>query len=257
MKIGVCTGTNIERMKLARDIGYDFVESHCQEICNLSEKELDDIKNAGIPVFSANCFIGMRVVGEERNDEKIAEYLDTLFARASYLGMQILVFGSSGARNRPEGASYEETVSQIVSFLKNLVAPRAEKYGIRVAIEPLRKAECNIINLVSEGVEIAKLVESEYVKVLADVKHVVEGGEDLASLASYGDMLIHAHTSNPFPDESTGKKRTFPRQEDSFDQASFLLPLAKAGVRQVAIEADVIDFESDCRAAYEVLKQYR
>ncbi|MCR5523818.1 MAG: sugar phosphate isomerase/epimerase [Clostridia bacterium] len=257
MKIGVCVGTDINRALFAKKVGYDFVESNCQSIVKLSDDELQSFKNLGIPVLSANCFIGLRVVGDEFDACAVSEYLDRLFERSSYLGMKYLVFGSSGARRKPDNMSLEQTRDQIAVFLKDFVAPRAEKYGIYIAVEPLRKEECNVINTVPQAIVIAETVNSPYIKVLADVKHMVSEDDPLDKIPSYEGMIVHAHTSNPTPGLDPKYKRTYPREGDLFDQDSFFLPLIQAGVEQCAIEADVIDFEDDAEASFALLKKYR
>lgn len=98
MKFGVCVGTNIEKMNYIKALGYDYAEGHCQEIAIKDKEYLDAMKATGLPVVAANCFIGMRVVGEEKNYAEIDEYLAKLFENASYLGLEYLVFGSSAAR---------------------------------------------------------------------------------------------------------------------------------------------------------------
>ncbi len=253
MKFGVCVGTDIEKMKLIKDIGYDYAESHCQEIAKKDKEHLDAMKATGLPVIAANCFIGMRIVGEEKDEIKIKEYLEKLFENASYLGLRHLVFGSSGARRIPDGMSLEEGRAEIVDFLKNLVVPLAEKYNLPVAIEPLRPEECNAINTIADGVAIAERVNSPFVKVLADVAHMYVQNETTESLLEYKGWIIHTHTSNPDPAPSFGKKRVYPKKGDSFSQASFVDVLKTIGVEYCSIEADVIDFESDVKDAYEVL----
>lgn len=257
MKFGVCVGTDVEKMNLIKEVGYDYAESHCQEIVKADKEKLDAMKATGIPVVSANCFIGLRVVGEEKDEAKIKEYLEILFKNASYLGLKHLVFGSSGARRIPEGMSIEDGRAEIVAFLKNLVVPVAEKYNLPVAIEPLRPEECNAINTVADGVEIAKKVNSPFVKVLADVAHMYVQNESMESLLDYKGWVIHAHTSNPDPDSSLECKRIYPKAGDGFSQASFVNVLKAIGVETCSIEANVIDFESDVKEAYEVLKGFR
>lgn len=257
MKFGVCVGTDIEKMKYIKALGYDYAESHCQEIVKADKDKLDAMKATGLPVVAANCFIGMRIVGEEKNEAEIKEYLETLFEKASYLGLEYLVFGSSGARRIPDGMSLEDGRAEIVDFLKNLVVPVAEKYNLPVAIEPLRPEECNAVNTIADGIEIAKKVDSPLVKVLADVAHMYVQNEAVGSLLDYKGWIVHAHTSNPAPDPSLGKKRIYPKNGDEFSQASFVKVLKAVGVEHCSIEADVIDFESDARDAYEVLKELR
>ncbi len=257
MKFGVCVGTDIEKMKLIKNIGYDYAESHCQEIASKSYEHLDAMKATGLPVVAANCFIGMRVVGEEKDYAAIDEYLSTLFEKASYLGLKYLVFGSSAARRIPDGMTLEEGREEIVDFLENHVVPQAEKYNLPVAIEPLRPQECNAINTIDDGVEIAKKIDSPFVKVLADVAHMYCQNEPMEKLLDYKGYIVHAHTSNPDPDPSIDKKRIFPASGDAFSQASFVEPLKAVGVEHCSIEADVIDFETDAKKAYEVLKNLR
>ena len=257
MKFGVCVGTDIEKMNLVKSLGYDYAESHCQEIVKRDTAHLDAMKATGLPVVAANCFIGMPVVGENRDFAAIDEYLETLFSKSAYLGMKYLVFGSSAARRIPDGMSLEEGRAQIVEFLKYHVVPAAEKYNIPVAIEPLRPEECNAINTISDGVAVAKAVDSPYIKVLADVAHMFVQNESMESLLEHEGYMIHAHTSNPDPDPSLGKKRTYPKEGDSFNQADFVDALKKIGVEHCSIEADVIDFSTDVEDAYGVLKTLR
>ncbi len=257
MKIGVCCGTDVEKIKYIKALGYDYAESHCQEIVKADDAKIEAILATGLPVIAANCFISLRVVGEEKDEAAIKEYLETLFSKAKRLGLEYLVFGSSAARRIPDGMSLEQGRAEIVDFLKNLVVPVAEKYDIPVAIEPLRPEECNAINTVDDGVEIAKKVGSPLIKVLADVAHMFVQNEDLNKLAGYKGFMLHAHTSNPDPAPEYGKKRIYPTVNDAFSQAEFFAQLKAAGVETCSIEADVIDFENDAKKAYEVLKDLR
>lgn len=259
MKIGVCVGTRYNDMLKAKEFGYDYVESHCQEIAALSDDELEKLKNCGIPILAACCFIGMRAVGKEKDEKAVKEYLERMFRKAHYLGIEYIVFGSSGARRMiPEDClTKEETIEEITVFLKKDVVPLCEKYGITVVIEPLRKEECNVINTVSQAVEIAKKIGSRYIKALADVKHMVCENDPFDALENYAEYLEHGHTSNPFPPAELGKNRIFPKENDGFNQDDFFLPMIKAGVEHISIEADLIDFDTDASGAMKVLEKYR
>ncbi len=257
MKFGVCVGTDIEKMKYIKSLGYDYAEGHCQEIAKKDKEYLDAMKATGLPMVAANCFIGLRIVGDEKDEAAVKEYLEKMFENAAYLGLEYLVFGSSGARRIPDGMTLEEGRAQIVDFLKKDVVPLAEKYNITIAIEPLSPAECNAINTVAQGVEVAKTVDSPYVKVLADVAHMYVQNESMESLSEYKGWVVHAHTSNPDPDKALNCKRIFPAANDKFSQASFIEPLKSIGVEYCSIEANVIDFEIDAQKAYEVLYELR
>ena len=257
MKIGVCTGTNTERMRIAKEVGFDYVESHCQDLVKASLAELDAMTAIGIPILTANCFIGLPVVGPDRDDAAIKAYLEDLFARTEAVGIGCLVFGSGGARSHPASMSSEEGLKQVESFLCDHVLPVAERYRLPVAIEPLRRQECNCINTVAEGAALAAKIGSPYIRVLADVFHMLAANEPFESLPQYRDLLIHIHTSNPTPDPSLGPNRVYPKADDAFRQADFLLPSIAAGVETCSIEAGVLDFVSDAEAALAVLSVYR
>ena len=259
MKIGVCIGDRLNDAVKAKEFGYDYVETNCQAIAKMDNDTLDKFRNIGIPVYAGCVFIGHRVVGKEKDDSVIDEYLNRLFSKADFLGIKCMVFGSSGARRmKPEdGLTADETRAQIALFLKNKVAPLCEKFDIRVVIEPLRPEECNVINTVPQAIEIAETVGSDYIGVLADVKHMMCSDDPLADLAGYGKYLWHGHTSNPFPDPSLDKKRIYPKSGDEFNQDDFFIPMIKAGVEHISIEADLIDFDTDAREAIKVLNKYR
>ena len=71
MKFGICVGTDIEKMKYIKSVGYDYAEGHCQEIARKDKAYLDEMIATGLPVVAANCFIGLRIVGEEKNEAEI------------------------------------------------------------------------------------------------------------------------------------------------------------------------------------------
>ena len=122
--------------------------------------------------------------------------------------------------------------------------------------EALRLADI-FLRMIQGKASEEELDELEESSILADVAHMYTQGESLESLASLGEWLVHAHTSNPAPDPALGKKRIYPTAADEFDQRSFIEPLKRAGVEQCSIEADVIDFKTDAKNAYEVLKELR
>jgi sugar phosphate isomerase/epimerase len=66
------------------------------------------------------------------------------------LGVRLIVFGSSGARQVPEGFSKKEAFEQLVDFGKR-TGPEARARDITIAIEPQRREESNIINNTAEA----------------------------------------------------------------------------------------------------------
>jgi sugar phosphate isomerase/epimerase len=161
------------------------------------------------------------------------------------------VYGSSGSRNVPDGYSRDKANDEIVSFLKIIAGP-AKLHGVAIAIEPLGRAECNIINTVDEGVEIAQRVGlPQQITVLADLYHMLCNGESLASVqraASLG-LLSHVHVA-------CGRDRHSPRPEDIDTLREFLSYAKQAPVvPRCSLECRLVDFEHDAHVALDVLKE--
>ena len=121
------------------------------------------------------------------------------FARAKMLGGSIAVLGSSGARNIPEGFSYEEAEAHFINVLR-VCGDAAQKHGMKVALEPLRYAETNFINTVNQGCNICKKTAHPAVGLLLDLFHFYSNGEEIESIIAAKDMIIHAHIARPDPD---------------------------------------------------------
>ena len=172
-------------------------------------------------------------------------------AGAHALGVETVVFGSGGARRVPEGFSHVTAWRQIADFLR-LVGEYGEKYQINTALEPLRRKECNIINLVSEGTLLSALVNHPRVGVLGDTFHMLCGSEPWAALEYAGEKLLHVHISHPLPDLSG---RDFPAPGDGCDYAEIFQALKRMGYQgDVSLEAGYKDLEKDGAAAIACLR---
>ena len=254
MKFGTCVGMDPERIAVSGKVGFDYVETNMTELALADDDKLSKFINAlqesGIPCEASNCFIPgdrYRIVGENVDYPSIAEYVDLALERAGKVGIKSAVFGSGGARKAPDGFSLEEAENQIICFLKEIVSPRAEKYGITIAVEPLYKEACNLINLVQEGVDIAKATGCGNIKGLADLFHMYYEKDYVESIAANKGWIHHAHIANPV-------NRGFPAPGDGFDFAPFIGALKFAGCPRLTIEAGTEDFEKDAYLALEVLK---
>ena len=207
MKIGYCLnmvatlpdGTGAEHLETLRELGYDYVELPCAEMMRLDDAAFDGLlarlKALGLPCEASNNFFPptMRLTGPAVDDAAVDAYVERALGRLERLGVKRLVFGSGGERNVPEGFPMEEGYRQVVSLLRR-VAPKAEAHGIVIAIEPLRLAECNLINSFEDGVCLARDVGHESVRVLVDYYHLREMDEPEWHLAAWGgEFLRHVH----------------------------------------------------------------
>jgi len=266
MKFGCCFnmlsnipgGTGSEHLKLFRSFGYDYAELPLAEIMSLSKDGFDrllkDLHTSGLPCWSCNNFFPpvMRLTGPDVNFNKVSSYVDQAIVTAARLGAKTIVFGSGGAKKYPENFSKSEAYAQIVRLLK-YVDVSAAQYGITIAIEPLRKAECNIINTFEEGVWLARDVGSTRVKVLADLYHLEEENEPLSHIKEYGKAyLAHIHFANP-------TNRVFPREGDGSEtlyRAFFNTIMEVEYDGRISCEAYSTDVQRDAPAALRLLKDY-
>lgn len=210
MKIGVCCG--ISMAEEVKALGYDYVEENLNRLADMSESEFEELKARyeaiGIPVYSTNCFFpGSISLYAEDGLSQVTTYAEKALARAARLGVEICVLGSGNARAIPEGADPEE-ISNKFSAIVAEIDRIAGKYGIRIAIEPLRVKETNFIHTVTEAMEIVKRSGAENVGALVDFYHFHMNGEADDGLTPAGEKLIHAHIARPNED------RRMPMEED-------------------------------------------
>lgn len=211
MKFGVCGGMN--RLPSIIGTGYDYIELNFSKLALMSEEEFIALREElARRNFRAEAFNGffksdVCLYGEGADLNAIAAYCETAFSRAAQLGGAVAVLGSGGARAIPLGMTREEAEEQFCRVL-TVCGDVALKYGMRIAIEPLRACECNFINLVSEGAAICRRVNHPAVKLLVDFFHFWCGEEPLSNIADAADLLIHAHLARPNLD------RCMPREED-------------------------------------------
>ncbi len=254
IRLGICTAA--ENLDKIAAIGFDYIELGLSRTAALSDAEFSELEAmVSASPLKAECFNGMlpaevRVTGDNVNATAQHEYLDHAFSRARRLGGRVVVFGSSAARNVPYGFPIDMAWRQIANFLR-LVERHAAAYDITVAIEPLRRAECNVINYVSEAVMLASLFQLPHIKALGDTYHMAVGSESLKALTLAGSMLAHVHTAN-------GLDRRCPSFGDGEDYTGIFKALLLGGYDgRVSIEGRFDDLEHEAREGLEVLTKAR
>ena len=136
----------------------------------------------------------LKIVGPAVDLGALAAYAETAFARVAALGGTLCVFGSGGARTIPAGWDPVEGRRQFVAACRVLV-PIAATHGVTLALEPLRRAETNLINSVTDGLALLDEVGDERLAILADLFHMVEEGEDVSVVRAAGSQLAHVHVA--------------------------------------------------------------
>lgn len=254
IRLGVCTAA--ENADTLSRIGYDYIELGLSRVTALSDAEFAALaeKMDSCPI-RAESYNGMlpselRVTGPDVSATAQHEYLEKAFARARRLGGKVVVFGSSGARNVPDGFPIDVAWRQIVNFLR-LAERHAANYDLVIAIEPLRRKEANIINYVSEAVLLASIHQLPHIRALADTFHMAMGSEPLSAIETAGDMLAHVHTANAIG-------RRYPKRGDGEDYRAIFRALMDIGYEgRVSIEGGCDSFEEDAVEAYRALTEAR
>ena len=252
VQVGYCTP--LRNLDAAKAAGFDYVELGTTEIANLSDADFDQavarIQQAGLPVPATNLFLPatLKVTGPAIDREQQMAYVKKAFARLERIGAQIVVFGSGGARQVPDGFAKDEAFQQLVDFGKR-IAPEAKAHGITVAIEPLRHQETNIINSAAEGLRLVEAINDPNFQLMVDFYHLASEQEDPSIVLRASAHIRHLHMANP-----TG--RVFPRKWEEFDYAPFFAALKKIGYdRRISVEASTQEFATDAPLAIALLRR--
>jgi D-psicose/D-tagatose/L-ribulose 3-epimerase len=261
MKIGVCgniqgknaDGREFDLLAEASKAGFDYIELPLSAVAALGEDEFgalrERIQAGGLPCEACNVFIpaSIRLTGLDVDRRKTRAYLEMALERAAVLGVQVVVFGSAGARNVPDNFPLGQAWMQLIDTLR-VAGMIAAMHGITIAIEPLNKAESNIIQTASEGFVLAKLADHPNVKLLVDYYHMARDGEDCGIIRTAREWVRHAHFADPegraFPLE---RKPRFPEFFDALKDAGY------AG--RVSLEAGYRDFAREASIALQIMRQ--
>jgi sugar phosphate isomerase/epimerase len=215
--IGVCT----KDVDSAAKYGFDYLEPAAAEIAGMTEEQFRDfsakVLASPIRCHAFNSFIrrpDLKVVGDNVPTAALREYVDQCLGRCKSLGAEVVVWGSAGSRNVPEGFSRERAQEQIAQFL-HMAGEIASKHKLVVAIEPLRHQESNILNTGGEAFEMLRKVKHPNAKMIIDYYHLREENEDPRILETAKKEIVHMHFANPHG-------RVWPHDESEDDHyASF------------------------------------
>jgi len=252
MRFGCCTG--LKNLALLERLGYDYIEPPVTDTL-VPLKPVQEfsaahraIAKSSIKAEAFNVFLPreLRVTGPKVDMAALSHYVDNAVKRAHALGGKVIVFGSGGSRNVPDGFPRDRAMHQLAEFLK-MAGDHAARAGLQIAIEPLSRPD-NIILSVAEATALAKTVGKPSVKVLADLYHIGKEGESFESITAAGKDLIHPHVGHPVT-------RVCPR-EGEYDYAQWFRALKSAGYdARMSLECKWGDLEKDMAAALAFLRR--
>jgi len=243
----------IESVEAMAAMGFDYVELSLAHMAAVSDATFEEIRHrvthSGLRCEACNNFFPphVRLTGPEAELDAAVSYASAAMARAARLGVEVIVLGSSGAKNVPEGFSLERAREQFLALLQRL-APIAAGHGITVAVEPISRPEANFVIRTGEGLGLVREAAHPAIRLLVDYFHMAGESDDPAVILEAGDVIHHAHFARP-------GDRAFPTLwEDRFDP--FLRALGEVGYRgRLSIEAFTGDFGADGPRALELVRE--
>ena len=242
-----------EAIPLFSKLAYDYRELPLAQVMDLSEEKfrglLSSIRTEGIPMEACNNFFPakIRLTGQEARLDKSIEYVKAATERAAAMGAKIIVLGSAGAKNIPQGFPYERARAQLKELLvciQDIVKP----LGITIALEPLNTKESNFITSAGEALALARELALDNVKLLVDYYHMRMENEDLSIIRELGKDLRHTHIASK-------EGRIFPKPGDHENYREFFdLLKASAYDGRVSVEGYSKDLAADAAVSLKLLR---
>lgn len=188
------------------------------EIAALSEGEFSELSeylrllNVCTPVFSDMLPGDLRVTGPDVSAQAQHEYLRNAFRRARALGAELIVFDAAAARNVPAEFDFLLARRQLGNFMRILQGHAADA-NLRIAVRNYRRAECNLINTISEAALLSALLMLDRIGVAADTVQMALASEPLDSIERAGGALMHVYFGNALTRRlpSAGDGEDYPR----------------------------------------------
>lgn len=210
MRIGICTNMlaapgdplGVRVLEAADALGFAYLELPGAQLMDLGDAAFEELLGR-VEKLRMRCeFVNsmfpasLRLTGSAVSDAAVDAYLDRLFPRLAALGAKVVVFGSAGARNVPDGFSREEAFAQLAGMLGR-AADRARGCGVTVAIETLNRGETNILLSLAESAALMRAVNRPEVRMLVDYYHHAIEEEAESEIVALGADIVHAHLAEP------------------------------------------------------------
>ncbi len=253
MQYGICA--TLDFAATAAAAGCEFLEMTTGDALRPAGTEaeflaaLAQFREAALPCKALNCFLPghLKIVGPDADPRAARGYVTIVCRRAQQAGVETIVFGSSTSRRVPEGFDRGEAHRQLVSFCR-MLGPVAAHHGITIAVEPLCRKECNVLNTVAEAAALVRETGHPAIRLLVDSYHWGVEHDSAGDIASNASLLAHVHVG-------TVAHRLVPGAEDCPEFAVFFGALKKGGYRgRVSIEAASANPRVELPAAIRLLK---
>jgi sugar phosphate isomerase/epimerase len=107
----------------------------------------------------------------------------------------VMVFGSPLQRGATPGSTPEEARERFVEGLASVAGQAAER-GVKILVEALPKAQCDVVNTLAEAAAIVRRIGSPGVWTMFDTHNAVDETEPPAALLEhYFELIRHIHVN--------------------------------------------------------------
>ena len=217
-QIGAAIATGFDYVELlARDL--DPEGNYELALRKISRALARSHRPVKVEVFSGLLPEDLAIVGPNVDQERLRRYLHRAFTDMWALGGMLVVFAGGAARQIPEGFPREQAEAQLAQALA-FTEDEGDRNGLDLALEPLNRAETNLLNTLDECRRFLADHTLEEVHLLADIYHLSSEGESLAVIEDCGPLITHVHIAD--------SARLPPGQGD-FDFGPFFTTLRKIG----------------------------
>ncbi len=190
---------NLKNDSLLAAAGYHFLVESISKLISpksVSEeqftKNVQQIKALKTSLYAVNVFMPgeLKLVGPDVNEKAILTYAEDVFKRCNTINVNLIVWGSGGARRVPDGFDQAKAKEQFIS-IAGKVAELAKKYKITLALENLNSTETNFITTLAEALDVVKKVNHSHFRLCADIYHMLKENEPASVIEQTKKYLIH------------------------------------------------------------------
>jgi len=123
--------------------------------------------------------------------EKAVAFVSEMIALAGRFGAAVIIGSIQGSAQPP--ATRQQALGRLAEALK-LLADTAAKQDVVILLEPLNRYETNLVNTLSEGVELIESLGTDNVYLLADLFHMnIEEASITESIRAAGKHIGYVH----------------------------------------------------------------
>ena len=154
----------------------------------------------GVPILSMQALLfgqpDLRLIGSQKDQTNLKNYLSKIFKLASALGCGPLVFGSP--KNRIKGnLTFEEAGKNVIPALFD-IGDLAANSDVVFCLEANAAAYgCDFINRLEQAADVARMVGHKNISVVADTGNMIMEGEEVFAMAAIYEQISHVHISAP------------------------------------------------------------